>query len=189
MKTLVCGYLNLKHFNLHMTKEEQVELKQSINIECSLAFEEIINQKGLRFDCLKLSEIILDKSSKPTETKLKEGKTSLGIKLGSTGVYIFENPKGELVYIGQGGRNESTINSRILQELRLYKKTTSGNNAGTISKNIQDIDDIQFNEEMWKLYISNFKIRILHSNDWSISINLIEAFLIETIKPRYNKIK
>ena len=160
-----------------------MEICRKLNEACNSAFEEVLSQSGERVESLDLSKVLFKGND-----SLVTGRLSLGIKLNKTGIYILESPTGELVYVGQGGKQKSTsLNDRILQELRLYSKSLNGSNAGTISKNIQQIDDIKFeSEEQWRRFISNYKLKILHSESWEVSINLIEAFIMEAIKPKYN---
>ncbi|EPM4288781.1 hypothetical protein ACTJ28_004580 [Vibrio alginolyticus] len=160
-----------------------MEISRKLNQACNLALEEVLLQIGNRISIIDLSLALLEESGSP-----KTGKLSLGISLCSAGIYVLESPSGELVYVGQGGRKESTsLNDRILQELRLYKKIPNGNNGGTISKNIQSVDGILFDsKEEWFRYLSSYRLRILHSDNWDVSINLIEAFVMEVIKPKYN---
>ncbi|MCD9554729.1 hypothetical protein [Photobacterium carnosum] len=160
-----------------------MEICRKLNEACNSAFEEVLSQSGERVEILDLSKVLFKENG-----KLITGGLSLGIKLNTTGIYILESPTGELVYVGQGGKQKSTpLNDRILQELRLYTKSPKGSNGGTISKNIQQIDNIKFeSKEQWRLFISSYKLKILHSESWEVSINLIEAFIMEAIKPKYN---
>lgn len=160
-----------------------MEISKRLNLACNLALEEVLSQIGNRFSAIDLSSVLFENDGTP-----KRGNLSLGLTLCSVGIYVFESSTGELVYVGQGGRKESTsLNDRILQELRLYKKTQNGNNGGTISKNIQSIDEISFNsKDEWFRFLSNYRLRILHSDSWDVSINLIEAFVMEAVKPKYN---
>ncbi|HIF9513195.1 hypothetical protein [Photobacterium kishitanii] len=160
-----------------------MEISRKLNQACNLALEEVLLKIGNRINSIELSQVMLKEDGSP-----KSGDLSLGLSLCSTGVYVLESPSGELVYVGQGGRKKSTtLNDRILQELRLFKKTANGSNGGTISKNIQSIDGICFKTKgEWRMYLSNYRLRVLHSNNWDISINLIEAFIIEAINPKYN---
>lgn len=102
------------------------------------------------------------------------------------GLYAFIVQDGEICYIGQGGEGASTrLSARILQELRLYKETSTG---GTFSKNLQEIDRVQFDtQDAFREHIAGWKMRILHADDFSASTEFIEAFLIRLFDPRLNK--
>jgi hypothetical protein len=169
-----------------IVKEENV-----INKFCKTALDDLINETGDRYTKLDLSNIVLDDKGKALEGTLK-----LNEQLNTKGIYILECDAGDFVYVGQGGNSRNPpaqptkINDRILQELRLYKETPQGSNGGTISKNIQDIDGISFDDaKKWREHISTFKIRILHNDEWSVSLNLVEAYIIQIFDPKYNKNK
>lgn len=104
------------------------------------------------------------------------------------GIYLVCDDKDEIVYIGQGGTSRSTeLKKRILQELRNFKKTDKGNNGGTLSKNIQSKDDVEFkNDSEFKEYINKWKIKILNCDELDIHIDIIESLCIELYKPIYN---
>jgi hypothetical protein len=105
------------------------------------------------------------------------------------GLYAFIDQDGEICYIGQGGEGASTpLKARICQELKLWNKTSDGSNGATFSKNLQEIDRVQFGtrDAFWKR-IASWKMRILHADDFSVSTEFIEAFLIRLFDPRLNK--
>lgn len=111
------------------------------------------------------------------------------VNLARIGVYAFVDEKGEYCYIGQGGaRPSTTLKSRIGQELRLYRKTERGNNGGTLSKNIQELRGLSFaHDAEFKKYVSGWSLRIIHSAQFEVAIELIEAFAIELFRPSLNK--
>ena len=163
-----------------------MEYAEKVALECLSVTEEISLQIGKRFEKFTISEMVLDENGVPNNNK-KNNFKSIN-ETGDIGVYAFEDPNAVIRYIGQGGRGRKTpLKSRISQELRLFEKTKNGNNGGTLSKNIQEIDSIEFNTKLeWQTFISTWKIRVISQSNWNISINVIEAFLIEVIDPRYN---
>lgn len=118
----------------------------------------------------------------------REGFKSLD-SLCRKGVYVFVNEAGVSRYVGQGGAGASTpLASRVKQEFKLFKKTKGGSNGGTLSKNIQDIDKVKFeNEAAFISHIAGWRLRILHADSFAVSTELLEAFSIQLSDPRYNK--
>jgi excinuclease UvrABC nuclease subunit len=159
-------------------------MKSTENIvkECLLTTEELILQIGKRFNKFKVKNMTLNEDGSP-----RDGDNFLDEldNISKSGIYAFENPDGIISYVGKGGTGEKTLRYRISQELRLYDKKS--HQAGTLSKNIQEKDGIPFTDKIeWKKYISNWNIRIVHQENWNVSINVIEPFIIEVINPRYN---
>jgi hypothetical protein len=132
----------------------------------------------------RISDFVLDANGLP---RTKNSFIKLG-KINNTGIYVFKNPFGTVSYVGKGGGGNNTVlKTRISQELRLYRQSTNGNNGGTLSKNIQDIDKCTFNDESeWKTYIAKWNLIVIDQRNWSVSINLIEAFAIQVFDPKYN---
>lgn len=114
--------------------------------------------------------------------------TAKVIKHIEKGIYLFFNNEDIVVYIGQGGAGKSTLlKERILQELRNYKKNDNGNNGGTLSKNIQSVDKINFDkDEQFKNYIKDWKMKILNTSEVDIHIDILESICIELYNPKYN---
>lgn len=109
--------------------------------------------------------------------------------LAQTGIYAFVNEELEYCYIGQGGARASTpLKARIGQELRLYRPTGRGSNGATLSKNIQEIAGVRFNDEAeFKVYIAGWSIRIIHASRFQVSTELVEAFAIDLFEPFLNR--
>ena len=80
-----------------------MEISKRLNLACNLALEEVLSQIGNRFSAIDLSSVLFENDGTP-----KRGNLSLGLTLCSVGIYVFESSTGELVYVGQGGRKEST---------------------------------------------------------------------------------
>jgi len=151
---------------------------------CSLKAEEFLLEIGGEISIHYVSDFVLSK----TGELLAQNNLSVIEYLSLQGIYAFIDEHGVIRYIGQGGSGSTSLKDRIGQELRLFKKTEKGNNAGTLSKNIQEIDNQSFNNQNeFKQYISQWKIKILHSDSFDVHIDLLESLLIELIKPRYNK--
>ena len=141
------------------------EKKQNILKDCEYFLNKVIEDVKL-------------KNNFYTLDKFKRTKDIGKIK----GIYFFIQNE-NIVYIGQGVK----LRERILQELRLYRKTSKGNNGGTLSKNIQSEENQTFDEQKdYEKFIKLWKLYIIDINTFKINIDILESLLIELYVPKYN---
>ncbi len=116
---------------------------------------------------------------------------ALGKYLPRKGVYFFLDENDNVIYVGQGGGGKTTtFKARILQELRISKKTTTARSTGALCENIHKKHKEKgfktfSSQEDFAKHIRNWKVRVLPVEGTSSFLDLVEEFFISIYKP-YN---